>query len=73
MLDAGGLLAALGSLRTKVAEPGSEGHKVHIDFIRAGGDNFIDPDADHAFGKVMFLLAGDLTGMAAGAPIVLYQ
>jgi hypothetical protein len=30
-------------------------------------------NADHTAGEVMLLLAGDLAGMAAGAPFVLYQ
>jgi hypothetical protein len=71
MLDAGRLLTAPGSLRAEVAEPGSYRNKIDVDFIRTGGNEFVNPDADHASGKVMLLLAGDLAGMAAGAPIVL--
>jgi hypothetical protein len=71
VLDAGRRLAATGSFSTEVAEPGGDGNKVHVDFIRAGGNKLVDPDADHAVRKVMLLLAGDLTGMASGAPFVL--
>jgi hypothetical protein len=71
MLDAGGLLAALGPLRTQVTEPGGDRDKINVDFIRSGGNEFVNPYAHHASGKVVLLLASNLTGMAAGAPIVL--
>jgi len=71
MLDTGRLFTAPGSLRAEVAEPGGYRDKINVDFIRTGGNEFINPYADHASGKVMLLLAGDFTGMAAGAPIVL--
>ena len=73
MLDTGGLLAAFRSLRAEVAEPGGYGDKIHVDFIRTGGNEFVNPDADHAPGEVVLLLASNLAGMAAGAPIVLNQ
>jgi hypothetical protein len=73
VFDAGRRLAASRPLRTEVAEPGGDGNKVHVDFIRTGGNKLVYPDADHAVRKVVFLLAGDLTGMASGAPFVLNQ
>jgi len=73
MLHAGRLFAALGPVRTEVTESRCIRHEVHIDFIRSGRDHFIYLDSDHAFGVVVLLLAGDLAGMTAGAPIVLYQ
>jgi hypothetical protein len=73
MLNAGRLFTALCPLYAKVAEPGGDGDKIHMDFIRAGGNEFVNSDADHASGKIMLLLAGDLTGMATGAPIILYK
>jgi hypothetical protein len=73
MFDAGRLLAALSPIRTEVAESRRVGHKVHINLIRTGRDHFIHLDTDHAFGEVVLLLTGDLAGMTAGAPIILYQ
>ena len=73
MLNAGRLFTAFCPLYAKVAEPGGDGDEIHMDFIRAGGYEFVNPNADHASGKVMRLLAGDFTGMATGAPIILYK
>jgi hypothetical protein len=73
VFHAGWLLAAFNSIRTKIAKAGGDENKVHVDFIGTGRNQFIYLNAHHAFREVMLLLAGDLTGMAAGAPIVLYQ
>jgi hypothetical protein len=73
MLDTGRLFATLRSLRAEVAETGGNGDKVHVDLLRAGGNELIDLNAAHALPVVMFLFAGYLAGMAAGAPIILYQ
>ena len=47
--------------------------KVHVNLVPAHGNDLLHFDADHAIGEVMLLLAGDLAGMATGAPFVLYQ
>src|SRR4030067_2983498 len=73
VFDAGGRLAALDPLRTEVAEPCDERDKVHVDLIRPNRDHLVHPDAAHAPGEVVLLLAGDLTGMTSGAPFVSNQ
>jgi hypothetical protein len=73
MLDAGRLLPPLGPVRTEVAESRGIGHEVHVHFIGGRRNDLVNFNADHALGIVMLLLAGYLAGMAAGAPVVLYQ
>jgi hypothetical protein len=73
MLNAGRLFAGISSFGTEVAESRGIRHVVNVNLVGAGRDNLIHLDADHALGEIMFLLAGDLAGMAAGAPIVLYK
>jgi hypothetical protein len=71
MLNAGRLFTSLRSIGTKVAEAGSHRNEIYIDFIGTGRNQFVYLDTDHAFRKVVLLLAGNLTGMTPGAPIIL--
>jgi hypothetical protein len=41
-------------------------------FIWPYRNKFMNLDTDHTTSEVMLLLAGYLTGMATGAPIILY-
>jgi hypothetical protein len=66
VLDAGCRLAPTYSVGTEVAEAGGDGNIVYLDLIRADGDELVYPDAAHALGVIMLLLAGDLAGVTPG-------
>jgi hypothetical protein len=73
VLNAGRLFAAFRSFGAKVAKAGGKNSKIHVDFIRAGRNNFLNFNAAHSLTVVVLLFTGNFTGMAAGAPVVLYQ
>ncbi|MEM4297953.1 MAG: hypothetical protein QW815_06270 [Nitrososphaerota archaeon] len=58
---------------TKVAEVGREGKVVDVDLTVRLLDQLVDLDAPYTDGKVMFLLTGYFTSVAARAPLIVDQ
>jgi hypothetical protein len=73
MLNAGRFPAAFYSVNAEVAEASRHWNKIGVYLVRPNSDQLMNLDTDHTIFEFMFLFTGDFAGMAAGAPIVLYQ
>jgi len=65
--------AAFGSFRTEVTKTRGHRNKIRVYLVRTYRDQFMNYYTRLAILEIMLLLAGNLAGVAAGAPIVLYQ
>jgi len=73
MLNTVRFITAINSGGAEVTITGDNRGKIHADLIRPVHDDLFHPDAANTYGVVMFLFAGNFTGMAAGAPFLLNQ
>ena len=68
----GRLFSLCRTLGAKVAESGGIGNEIHVDVIlvNAYSNQFLNLYTAHTAGKIMLLLAGDLTGVTPGTIFV---